>query len=81
MKENADNAATAVTDLEAEAAAAGAGNEAGHQAAAKLAREAKAKEDEAAAAARTLGDVEAMINALEQDADLEQEIHGDIGRS
>ena len=59
--------------LQAEAeATAQFGKEAGHKAAEKLALEAKAKEEAAAAAARTLGDVEAMINALEQDADLEQ---------
>ncbi|KAL1511060.1 hypothetical protein AB1Y20_005884 [Prymnesium parvum] len=41
----------------------------------KLLEEAKAKKAaEAEQAARTLGDVEAMINALEQDADLEQAV-------
>ena len=44
---------------------------------AKMAEEKRLKELDAQKAAKTLGDVEAMINALEQDADLEQEIQGD----
>ena len=81
IEEEAAAAAAAATAAATDNAAAEVAKHAAEQAAAaaakaknKIASDKREKDDLANEAAKTLGDVEAMINALENDADLEQAV-------